>query len=92
MEPFGTIFAKWSKKYQKALGFPLKVDAVLRLCKTLQGRQIRPHRTGHSIRMWRGRDTNDFVLLDLQEVRTTKHYENAMKSVLHLTILRLEML
>ena len=58
----------------------------------MQGRQIRPHRTGHSIRMWRGRDTNDFVLLDLQEVRTTKHYENAMKSVLHLTILRLEML
>ena len=33
METFEVISAKWLQKYQKAVGFPLKLDAVLRLCK-----------------------------------------------------------
>ena len=34
MEPFGALFAKWHQKYQKALGFSVKVGDVLRLWKT----------------------------------------------------------
>ena len=40
MESFGAFFAKWlvvkmaPKSIKKALGFSLKVDDVLRLCKT----------------------------------------------------------